>query len=109
MMREHPNWQSVTGELKASELRPGCTIRYEPPKVAGRGYAALLLDKVEHAPEGTVRVEWCQSRLDVVLSDTASNLVPWVPDDYEPVELPDSLSFHSEDTVVVEIRPPAYA
>ena len=108
MYTEHPIWQSRTAEMAAKELRPGHTVRYEPPEVAGRGYAALLIDTVERTPDGTVTIEWSESRLDVVLFDSSSDLPPLLDDEYDLVQWPDSLSFDPEETVIVEIKPPAY-
>ena len=108
MYTEHPIWQSRTAEMAAKELRPGHTVRYEPPEVAGRGYAALLIDTVERTPDGTVTIEWSESRLDVVLFDSSSDLPPLLDDEYDLVQWPDSLSFDPEDTVIVEIKPPAH-
>ena len=108
MRTEPPIWQSKTAEVAARELRIGCTVRYEPPEVAGRGYAALLINTVERTPDGRVTIEWSESRLDVVLFDSSSDLAPLLEDECDLVQWPDSLSFDSDETVIVEIRPPAY-
>ena len=108
MYTEHPMWQSKTAEMAAKTLRPGYTVRYEPPEVAGRGYAAVLIDTVEHTPDGRVTIEWSERRLDVILLDSSSDLPPLLEDECDLVEWPDSLSFDPEETVIVEIQPPAY-
>ncbi len=109
MHTEHPTWRPETAEVAAKELSPGCTIRYEPPEVAGRGYAALVLDSVVHAADGQVTVEWHDARLDVVLFDSNSDLPPLLNDELDLVEWPDSLSFDPEEIVTVEIQNPAHA
>ena len=109
MHTHHPISQSETAEVAAKELSPGCTIRYEPPEVAGRGYAALVLDSVERAADGRVMVEWNDARLDVVLFDSKADLPPLLDDEFDLIEWPDSLSFDPEEIVTVEIQDPAHA
>lgn len=109
MHTEHPIWQSKTAEVAAKKLSPGCTIRYEPPEVAGRGYAALVLDSVARTADDRIEVEWSDGRLEVVMSSVNPDLPPLLEDPFDLVEWPDSLSFNPEEAVTVEIRPPAYA
>ena len=100
--------ESETAKMAAKELRPGSRLRYEPPEVAGRGHAALVLDSVERTAEGRVVVKWSEGLLQVVLFDTNSDLPPLVEDEFDLIEWPDALSFDLEETVTVEIQGAAH-
>lgn len=103
MKIEHPLRKPDTAEIPARELLPGSTIRYEPPEVAGRGYAALVVDSVERGTDGEVTVEWSDGRLDYVEFDSRSGLPLLLEDPFDLIEWPCSLSFDPNETVTVEI------
>ena len=101
---DHPLLKRETAEIPARELHPGSTLRYEPPEVAGRGYAALVLDSVEHGSDGKVTVEYSDGRLDYVEFDSESDLPPLIDDPSDLIEWPSSLSFDPDEVVAVEIQ-----
>ena len=104
MQIDHPVLKRETAEIPARELHPGNTLRYEPPKLAGRGYAALVLDSVEHGSDGKVTVEYSDGRLDYVEFDSESDLTPLIDDPFDLIEWPSWLSFDPDDVVAVEIQ-----
>lgn len=109
MRTDHPLRKTETADISAKELQPGSRLRYEPPEVAGRGYATLLLDSVERGPDGNVVVGWDEGLLNVTVFDSESGLPPLIEDEFDRIQWPDSLSFDPEDSVTVEIRNAAHA
>ena len=103
MKIDHPLRKPETAEIPAKELLPGSTLRYEPPEVAGRGYAALVVDSVERGADGGLTVEWSDGRLDYVVFDSNSDLPVLIEDPFDLIEWPCSLSFGPEETVTVEV------
>ena len=101
---DHPLCRPQTAEIPARELRPGSTLRYEPPELAGRGHAALVVDSVERGADGKVTVEYGDGRLTWVEIDTTSDLPVLLDDPFDFIEWPLSLSFDPDEAVTVEIQ-----
>ena len=104
MKIDHPLRKPETAEIPAKELRLGSTLRYEPPELAGRGHAALVVDSVERGADGKITVEYGDGRLDWVEFDTTADLPVLLDDPFDLIDWPISLSFDPDETVTVEIQ-----
>jgi len=106
--REMPVIDPKTAEIPAANLRTGNRVWYEPSEIAGRGYAALVVDKVETSDEGRVTVNLGDAQVTAIIISSDPKLPPLPLEITDRVDLPWTFSFGRDDlvTVIVEDAEP---
>jgi len=93
-----------TIDIPAEQLSSGDRLRYVPPEIIGRGYAALIVGSVEIGDRGMVAVKCTEGEVNVVTlsSDPA---LPFLPLDFlDHVDVPLALTFERGEMVSIEIK-----
>ena len=101
--------RAKTAAIAAQELTSGSILRYEPPEIAGRGFASLVVESVVADDSGKLTVKCSEYTINVTIIDSAADPMEFnLSGELTDIEVPWTQSFDPEEAVTIEIPDAAH-